>query len=132
MAVISLEEALFNPWVTILWLSIFWLISYLIFRFLKVSNRFLKKVEIVYLLLGFIGIVGVVLENRKMRLLWKQEYLVSDIQHMTKQMQFHYNYFCFEYTKGPGSPIDFDEREIDQKLLCEWGQRTPDFDGFIL
>ena len=111
---ISITEALFNPWVTPFWLFIFWLLIYLSFICLKVSDNTLKIIEIVYLLLGFIGIISLVDENKKERLLREQEYIKFEIGRLTKQLQFHYNYFCFEYTKGLGSPIDLDEREIDR------------------
>jgi len=124
MPEISIAEAVFNPWVTILWLFILWLIIYLIFLGLKVSDRTLKKLELIYLLIGFLGVLGVVIDNREERLLREKEGIKSDIQYLTGQIQLHYDNFCFDYLKGPFLPNHSNEREMDREMLCEWGREA--------
>ena len=108
---ISLVEALFNPWVTILWLLILWLVIYLIFRLFKVSDRTLKRLEIVYLLVGFLGVLGVVVENRKERLLYEQEYLRTNIQKELTLLDMDQYEFPADQN---GCLIDRDSRDVER------------------
>lgn len=115
------EMIIINPWLSFGLLILIWVILH--FLFLKLSERILKKIEIIYLLIGFLGILSYVFENKKDALLYKQEYLKVDINFNMRIINKELDYFCFEYTKAPESPLDFDDRKIDQDRLCEWGRQ---------
>lgn len=118
-----LETFLMTPSILLLTAAFLWGIIHFLFRHFNPDNRCLKNWEIIYLLLGFLGVVSLALEIKKTRYSFGLEYTEYFIKEQINRLDLLKKGFCIELVKSEYSPIDFDDRQSDQDLLCNWAKQ---------
>lgn len=120
-----LAELIISPFWIVIVTIILWIILFQIFyRFLKLSEANWKRLEYIWLFIGLIGLVNVVVENRKTYNFYNSERVSNYIRSSIKNINSDLSSFkvCFKYNKTDFSPEDFDERQYDQDLICSWSK----------
>jgi hypothetical protein len=101
-----------------------WAIFYLLFIVFKLSDTNWKRLEYIWIFIGLFGILTVIEKNNKEFKTVDNYYVKKDIEYNLSRINFFLSDIqsCFKYNKIQSSPSDFDERQFDQDLVCEWSK----------
>lgn len=119
-------ELLISPKYLVIVTIVIWIIIFqLLYRVLCISKTNWKRLEYLWLLAGFLGLVNLVVENRKEYSFNSSErvknYINLSIRDIKESLSNDRN--CFKYTKSKFSPDNFDEVQNEQDKYCELTKR---------
>ena len=120
-----LAELIISPFLIVLVTIILWIILFqLFYRVLKLSEVNWKRLEYIWLFIGLLGLVNVVVENKKTYNFYNSErlrnYIRSSVRDINSDLVGYKT--CFKYNKTEFSPENLDERQYDQDLICNWSK----------
>ena len=117
-----IRTILTTPIWTIVATIFFWFVTYKLFIILKLSDTNWKRLEYIWIFTGLFGLLTVIEGNNKEFKTADNYYVKQDIQYNLSRIKFFLSDIqsCNKYTKFASSPNDFDDRQYDQDLICDW------------
>lgn len=120
-----IKNILTTPIWTITVTVLCWFVLYRLFIFFKLSDVNWKRLEYIWILVGLFGLLTIIEKNNQKLKATENYYLKQNIQYNLSRINFFLSEIqsCFKYSKLPSSPQDFDDRQYDQDLICEWSKK---------
>jgi hypothetical protein len=117
-----IKNTITNPYWAIIVIIILWTLFYLVFLGIKLSQVNWKRLEYIWIWAGFLGVVGIIVENDKIEKQKELFYIRQNITFNMSHIEFHLSEqnACFKYNKMSWSPSDFGQRQEDQDKFCKW------------
>jgi hypothetical protein len=121
-----IRDLLISPQYLVIATLVLWLVLFQAFyRVFKISEVNWKRLEYIWLFAGFLGLINLVIENKKEYNFYSSErvknYIGVSIKNMRESLT--ENRTCFQYSKSEFSPYNLVERQSERDRFCAWAKK---------
>lgn len=121
----AIRNIISSPFLALFVTLVLWWVIYFLCVTFKLSKKKLKKLEYIWLSVGLLGLLSIVNKNEKeyrfVDNIGIEQTINFDLQRNNFLLKGHQT--CFKQTQSDTSPKDFQDRQSDQNLICEWSKK---------
>ncbi|GAK98217.1 hypothetical protein JCM19294_850 [Nonlabens tegetincola] len=119
-----LKEILTNPYYAIIGVIIIWqILNLILINKSNLSERTWARLEYIWIIIGFMGVISIVLENdknyKKGDLVYTENWIENRFESLLSFAE--RESFCFKFNKSDWMPEEeFNKRQAESDKICKW------------